>query len=269
MNKQDLGMPFGFGRTAEVYDWGDGEVLKLFRSEYSRDSVEKEHAASEIVNRSKVPSPKVGEIVEVEGRYGIVFEKIVGTSMLRAVSKAPWLIVHYSKMLARLHALLHGVDSPKELPGLHEKLARNIRAAKDFLSETNIKKALDILGGLPDGTSLCHGDFHPDNIILTSNGPVLIDCNDVGRGNSLSDAARTSLLIGMGEVPGGKFSSRLLSYGQKLSCGAYIKAYRKWRPYDPRELDRWQVVNAASRLCERIPEKKRLVAYVETRLAKK
>ena len=268
MNIKDLGMPFAYGQTAEVYNWGDGEVLKLYRPEYSMDIIEQERAVTEIVNRAGVPSPNVGEIIEVDGRHGIVFEKIAGTSMLHAISKAPWLTVRYAKMLARLHAQLHAAEGSKELPVQREKLSRKKPAAKGLLSETTIRKALKILDDLPDGTSLCHGDFHPDNILMTSNGPVLIDCIDAGRGNPVGDVARTSILVNMANVPEDKSNPRLLNIGRKISHDAYIRVYHKRRPFDFAELDKWRVVNAASRLCERIPEVKFLAEYVETKIGK-
>jgi uncharacterized protein (TIGR02172 family) len=264
---KDLGKPFAHGRTADVYDWADGEVLKLYRSEYSTDIIEQERAVSEIVNRAGIPSPEVGDIVEVEGRYGIVFERIAGLSMLHAISRSPWLTVRYAKMLAGLQARLHEVGGPKDLPSQRERLARKIRLAGKRLDEATIAKALVILDSLPDGSSLCHGDFHPDNILMTSSGPVIIDCVDVGRGNPVCDVARTSILVNMAAIPEDKSNSRLLSLGRTLSHAAYIKAYSKIRPIDRAELDKWRIVNAAGRLCERIPEEKRLVAFVETRLA--
>ncbi len=36
-------------------------------------------------------------------------------------------------------------------------------------------KAHTMLNALPDGDFLCHGDFHPDNVMMTSGDPVLID----------------------------------------------------------------------------------------------
>ncbi len=57
--------------------------------------------------------------------------------------------------------------------------------------------------GLPDGDQVCHGDFHPDNIMLTPAGPRVIDWNNATSGNPLADIAWTSLILRMGEAPPG------------------------------------------------------------------
>lgn len=86
----------------------------------------------------------MGEVIEIEGRHGIVFERIAGLSVLKAISQSPWLLLHYSKMLAKLHARLHDVIGPKELPSQREKLTGKIHLASKLIDETTIAKALDM-----------------------------------------------------------------------------------------------------------------------------
>ena len=44
---------------------------------------------------------------------------------------------------------------------------------------------------LADGDTLCHGDFHPGNILLSGDGAFIIDFMNVCCGNYLYDVART------------------------------------------------------------------------------
>ena len=53
---------------------------------------------------------------------------------------------------------------------------------------------LDLLETLPDGYTVCHGDFYWDYLLLTSGRPVVIDRHGAGRGNPLADVAKTWLL---------------------------------------------------------------------------
>ena len=49
---------------------------------------------------------------------------------------------------------------------------------------------------------LCHGDLHPSNVILTRDGPVIVDWFDASRGDPVADVARSSLmLLGDGANP--------------------------------------------------------------------
>src|SRR4030065_570068 len=55
-------------------------------------------------------------------------------------------------------------------------------------------KALAELESMPDGDRLCHGDFHPGNILLSRPEPIVIDWIDASIGSPLADVARSSIL---------------------------------------------------------------------------
>jgi len=43
------------------------------------------------------------------------------------------------------------------------------------------------LAQLPIANTVCHGDFHPDNIMLTPTGPIVIDWIDATQGHPAAD----------------------------------------------------------------------------------
>ena len=47
----------------------------------------------------------------------------------------------------------------------------------------------------PDGDRLCHGDFHPMNILGDVSQPVIIDWPDARRGDPAADVCRSYLLM--------------------------------------------------------------------------
>ncbi|HIM90086.1 MAG TPA: hypothetical protein EYM52_05070 [Dehalococcoidia bacterium] len=61
-----------------------------------------------------------------------------------------------------------------DLPPWRERLRVSITEAAVPPDEWK-SKAHTMLNALPDGDFLCHGDFHPDNVMMTSGDPVLID----------------------------------------------------------------------------------------------
>src|SRR3546814_7594415 len=83
--------------------------------------------------------------------------------------------------------------------------------------------ALPILDALPDGDRLCHGDYHPGNVIETAGGPVVIDWPAVTRGHPDADYARTLLLLRLGEPP----SSEERRVGKE--CVSTCRS--RWSPY--------------------------------------
>ena len=80
----------GKGFCSDVYGWGDGRVLKLFHGWVERDRADREYAVTRTVHAAGLPVPAAYELVEVEGRWGIVFERVDGVSMLAYTQARPW-----------------------------------------------------------------------------------------------------------------------------------------------------------------------------------
>jgi hypothetical protein len=79
----------GKGYSSDVYAWGEGRVLKLFHTRDGRERAEREYAATRAIHAAGLPVPAAHEQVEVEGRYGIVCERIDGVSLFDFESVLP------------------------------------------------------------------------------------------------------------------------------------------------------------------------------------
>lgn len=77
------------GNTAEVFEYGEDKVLKLFKPGYPVEQIQREFNNTVIMNRICVHTPKAFEIVEHAGRHGIVFQKILGTDLFSEYLKNP------------------------------------------------------------------------------------------------------------------------------------------------------------------------------------
>jgi len=252
------------GGTAEVFTWGDNQVLKLLLEEMPYSDAENEARATDAAQKVGLPVPAVEGIIEVEGRTGIVFERVEGRSMLSEMMSRPWKIVRFARMLAELQYKLHSRDVT-ELAPLREQLQQKIHEAEGLPEKTR-EAVLKILQQLPGGNSFCHGDFHPGNILMSPHGPVIIDLIDATRGNPLGDVARTSLLLRLPGMPPGYRGGRLIDFLRRRFHAAYLRHYLKLCQHSREELDAWLPVVAAARLEEQsIPEFQRpvLLALVE------
>lgn len=247
-----LDQPLAEGRTATVYAWGIGGVVKVFRDWFPREDIEYEARIARAVHAAGLRVPEVGEVVEVEGRLGLEYEPLEGVSLWDEMRAKPWALGKYSNLLAHLHVEIHAIPDPGDIPGLKGKLERRIRSAPELRAEAR-HALLATLDQLPNGDHLCHGDFHPDNVVLTENGPVLIDWIDASLGSPPADVARASILA-MGEVgtPG------LMSFAERIALGwghrLYRKRYFKLRQGGEGEYSRWLPIVAAARLSEGIAE---------------
>ena len=255
------------GRTAEIYAWDNGRVLKLFYDWCPENWARQEARVTRAMHAAGQPVPAVEDMLEVQGRIGLVFERVEGRSMLEEFRARPWRIYWIATALAELHAAMHRSAVPG-LPPLSATLERRVRGLED-LPEATKETVLGLLARLPEGSAICHGDFHPDNILLTEHGPVILDWMTATEGNPLGDVARTSLILRLAAPPPGQPGGWLLRLGAVLANRIYLWRYFALRPGSRRQLEAWLIPVAAARLEEQIPgEREKLLAIIDSGLAR-
>jgi len=223
------------GRTAEVFVWAAGRVLKLDRLEWNGLS-EMEAAALAMVAEAGVRAPRAYELVEVGDRRGLVMDRIEGPILADVISRASdleSLAVLWTEMQTSLHA-----RTVEGLPNLVDGLANAILASG--LAPSLVAELLGRLDDLDDGRrALCHFDLHPGNVIVSRTGWVVIDWTTASAGPPDADFARTLVL----DPPGARSSrERFMSAVRRLGIRA--------RGGDPSRVDAWIRVIAAARLAE-------------------
>jgi uncharacterized protein (TIGR02172 family) len=260
-----LSHPIAEGRTAEVYAWNDGYVLKLYHDWCPAHWVEHEAKVARAVVEAGIPTPAAGEIVEVNGRRGLVYERVTGISMLQDMNTHPWTIFRHARTLAELHVKVNQL-SISGLQSAKEGLMHTVRRAP-HLDDKLRERVLKHLASLTDGMKLCHGDFHPGNVLLTEKGAVVIDWMTASAGNPWGDVARTSMLLSIGAKSAGKQVSPMIRLFINLYHRAYLKRYMSLIPDGDNELMKWMPIIAAARLDEKIDgEQEALIEMVRAGL---
>jgi aminoglycoside phosphotransferase (APT) family kinase protein len=124
--------------------------------------------------------------------------------------------------------------------------------------------AFDALDHLPDGDCLCHGDYHPDNVLMSPHGPIIIDWSEATAGNPLADVARTALIFRLGAPPPGGMSPLLVGRIRAVAQVTYLRRYRRRAPALQAELAAWRLPIAVARLAAGIPEERQqLLTQIE------
>lgn len=125
----------------------------------------------------------------------LVLERIDGITMLEAMRRAPWTIARNAALLANLHRQLHEIHAPEWMP------------MSSF-----------------QGDRILHLDLHPLNVLLTIDGPVVIDWPNARRGNAMADVAHTWLVVGTGR-PDAPIDRALAAVGRAVFVRRFLSAF--------------------------------------------
>jgi aminoglycoside phosphotransferase (APT) family kinase protein len=247
------------GREAEMFAWGEGRILRLMRGSDSSERARMQRDVLVLKGASEhgLRVPRVFETAEVQGRPGIVMERITGPDLLTLIGRQPWKVWWVAGITGRAHARMHSVTAPAELESTKQRISRVLSQSPN-VPEAVAQGALQRLDDLPESDHLSHGDFHPANILMDGAEPVVIDWSNVSRGAPAADVARTLVILGTGEPPPGtSLPLRVMAlFGRRLLTSAYIRAYRRAAPLDMDLVRRWEAVRLADRLADSIPEER-------------
>jgi len=189
---EGIGRLLAAGNVAEVFEWGS-RVVKLYRSAGAKQTVFREAGNHSAVEALGLPVPAIWGVHQISGRWGIVFDRVRGSSFAEQMRGDPTALPRYLDILVGLQAGIHAHQT-HEFHSLKVRLATNIALAKR-LDEPQKQLLLGRLAEMPEGDRLCHGDFHPINVLGEASHPMLIDWPDACRGDPAADVCRSYLLL--------------------------------------------------------------------------
>ncbi|HPU64176.1 MAG TPA: phosphotransferase [Mobilitalea sp.] len=208
-----LGRLIGKGNTADVFEWEDDKVLKLFHMGYPKDAIEKEYNNAVALRNMNFKKPKVYDMIPFEERWGIIYEKTLGETML------DWLIKtgdmeKCAFCMADLHKQILSNKTDK-VPYYKDFLKNHIPRT---LKPDKQNELLQRIERLEDGNDLCHGDFHPGNILISDGNFYVIDFMNICYGPCLYDIARTVFLLEFSEIPDdAKNNEQIIQFRKELA----------------------------------------------------
>lgn len=181
------------GNTAEVYEYTATTICKLFKENYSKTVAEMEYNNARMLHRITKLSPTCHELVCIDGRVGLIYDKLQGNDLLQEAAE------DFSDTNRILGILDELVDMHKRLLSYEMEQGNSY---KSFLSclvpsrSSEYAQIMQQIEALPDGNTLCHGDFHPGNLWRNKDGSLsIIDSLTVCRGPKEYDIARTYFLL--------------------------------------------------------------------------
>ncbi|MNW29168.1 Phosphotransferase enzyme family protein [compost metagenome] len=265
----------GQGRTADIYAIDSSTILKLLREGFPEEDARVEYEISKYVYELGVSTPRPYGLEQHDGRLGIRYRYLAGHTMLRQMLLYPGQVQEYSCQMAVIHAGLHNHDGTGTKRSQKKLLSWQIHNSV-YLTADEKRIIQEYLESLPTGTRLCHGDFHPDNIILPDAEVPgeeywIIDWMTGMEGNPAGDVARTLLLFMYGTMPDETPAERVKQFNEvrKQLLEIYQQHYILQSGLDAASIDAWLLPIAAARLCEWIPEEEKasLLGMIRERIS--
>ena len=205
--KMELGKLLGSGSGSDVYEYGDDKVCKLYKN--SIGSIDYEYRKTIDAYNNGLPAPRIYEIIEYDGRNGIIMDRINGTPYIKIlfnhiaeshkkgmsdseIFNAPVnleIIYSTAKVLNTLH---------QTKCNLSESAAESLKTSckyNRYITQEEKEIVNTLIDNLPVGDSVCHGDPNPGNIIMQNNQIFLIDWNNCVKGSPLYDLTEYMLMM--------------------------------------------------------------------------
>lgn len=177
------------GYTAEVYDYGDNKICKLFNENFPDFAVKYELNNAKIIQKTSIKVPRVYNIIEMNNRTGIIYEKIKGVTISDKIDICKN-IEYWMVRITKLHKNIFNYHTNE---GISFKEFLRIILGDRNKENDYIFEQID---KLPDGDCLCHGDFHFSNIMVNDKDELfLIDFMNICYGPWQYDVARTYVLL--------------------------------------------------------------------------
>jgi aminoglycoside phosphotransferase (APT) family kinase protein len=188
------------------------------------------------------------------------------------IGQKPWLVFSSGRLAGEIHARINMARAPASLPAVREVVSGGLERLAP--SEPKLAEWIGrILEHLPDGDALCHGDFHPGQLIFSGNQCAAFDWSGAKRGDPLFDHARTRVVLSIGELPPGTQPTlRLLAkIGRRVLISSYVRSYERHMAerIDGTRLLHWEIVNLAARVLDEVPgERPRLLQRLHMEFAR-
>lgn len=216
----------GKGLTAEVFEFSEDKVIKLYNKDYPLVAVKREFKNTKVINSFKINAPKAYELTKIDGRIGIVYSYVKGHHIEESFNSQN----NLEQLLQQFCNLQKSFYQHKKSSLLNYKTYGKYLVAEKVSDKKQAKEYLKFIKSFPNSNTVVHGDFHPLNVIVEEDGSLkVIDFMNLMRAPLFYDVARTYFLIGTSSK---EFAEVYLSaMGYKVSdISEYIelvKLYRK------------------------------------------
>ncbi|MFS0749354.1 phosphotransferase family protein [Oceanobacillus sp. 1P07AA] len=239
------------GNTADIYDIGDQRVVKLFKPHFPGVEAEKEAKKQRFAKKCGLDVPKIFDVTVINNSQAIVMEYMDAIPLGEYISCKTKTIEEVLTICVKVQQCIHQIAvEDYSIESMHEKLEYQI-TNNTVLTETQKKDLLKELNKMDYTAYLCHGDFHPFNVLMgeKTDETIIIDWVDASAGDICADVYRSYLL---------------LSGSDQALADLYVNLYCSTSYITKDDIFQWAPIIAGARLFELVPSesKQRLINIV-------
>jgi aminoglycoside phosphotransferase (APT) family kinase protein len=134
-----------------------------------------------------VPVPEVFGELTLDGRFGIVLQRLDGPTLLQLSRTGAVTFEQAGAIIAALAMSVHKTPPPPEVLSLRDYMEGWLRLDGGLLPKHIATDVLALIDRLSPGDGLCHCDLSPGNVIMTAEGPKLVDWGSAMRAPAALD----------------------------------------------------------------------------------
>lgn len=234
-----LGEKIAEGSTADIHAWAPAQVLKLFKAGVPSRFGKHESRMTRAAFAAGAPAPKVLEEVTLDGRFGIVIPRYEGPTLRDLLLSQAVTYEEAGATLATLYISVHKTPKPADVVSLRVWLEAASRHAGGKLPEHIAMGVLTLIDRLPPEDGLCHTDLHPGNVIMTADGPKIIDWACALRAAAVFDIGRAHVTLsellpeGADPEPARAINAALQAEYARLTGTSAAELAARMEPYLP------------------------------------
>ena len=194
--RRRYGTPIGKGAQCQVYRKGD-TVYKVLSEGHELCSAMHEGFALALAQREGIPVSNIHGVYTEGGHIVMEMDYVAGKPVTDLIIEAAQrrdrgAIDAYVQQLVDLQVQLHSRTAIGL--GAARQTYAAVFANPSSLSDKLRGRLLDRLNRLPDGSALCHNDYHALNVINKGGQLVIIDWDSAMAGDPAGDVAHTFLV---------------------------------------------------------------------------
>jgi tRNA A-37 threonylcarbamoyl transferase component Bud32 len=190
-----LGEKIGEGAFADVHAWAPGQVVKLFKDGRPQRLASYEAHLTRAAYAAGAPAPEVFGEVTLDGRFGIVLSRLDGPTLMQLSRSGAMTSGQVGSILATLAVSVHRTPPPPDVLFLRDFMDHSLRDSGDRIPKHIAAGILTLIDRLSPGDGLCHCDLHPGNVIMTADGPKLVDWTGTVRAPAALDLAVSHIIL--------------------------------------------------------------------------